>query len=1018
MNIFVPQSIETQIELEEIADVKKQIMTSTTSGTIIGIVQDGLVGAYNLTAPNMLIDWRTAMNLISYTTIKDYIKFEKNKNYTGHELFSFIIPDVININKGEVKIKSGQLLKGRLSKDMLGSKKKNTIHQAIWNELGADPTNEFINNTQKITNNFNTYRGFTVGYGDISFIDSLRPQFKTIFDTVELKVHHMIAEIENNPDLMESSVFEFKLFSELNIIRDNIAKIIVLNMSIDNNINIMDKAGSKGGPTNTGQMGGSMGLQAVEGKLIAKKYNNRTLAYFHQNDDRPRSRGFVKQSLFDGIDFPGFTYILMAAREGLIDTAIKTASTGYAQRRIVKSMEDIIVKYDGTVRTANNTVVQMIYGDSGADTTKQFEYVAKIMEQNNKEIETKHKFTIDELKQLKNKNYDTKINDYIYNLIIDMRDLLRRNIFKAKANYKTLDNVFMLPVSISRIVDNSLNNNKIDNKDVVDPKYVLEQLNNVLNNKMTKLMCMTLKEQEDNKSLKYKTEQASKTVLRVALYEILSPKRCVLEYKFSKEQFDNIIKTIIYNYNKNIVQPGENVGIIGAQSMGEPITQMTISTFHSSGIGSMSITTQGVPRALELLSVTKKIKTPQLSIYLTEEYKTNKEMAHKIASYIKYTSLGDIRGNIQVYFDPIVGDVETNSIMQQDNVKYTFYNQKVGKKACNGDINNLPWLMRIEILKERMIEKEVSLLEIKSKFCNWWEKRFNDTKSMKKEEKKVINKITSIAVLSNSDGDEQPVIHIRFNVKDVDKINDPFNKETLNDFIDHVIDKFKLKGLSGIKDIPLIMEERQVTINKETGDVGNQNQQVIFTAGVNLIDIRYIIGVDVLNTICNDVAEVYNVFGIEIARNRLLREIASVYENAGQQVNYQNLSLLVDNMTNNGTIISVDRHGMNKTDTDPLARASFEKSVEQLTRAAVFGETDHMRSVSSRIMAGLVIKSGTGFCDVILDTEKIEQSEQFDIDDDDDNIGYSKYKEILTENIATDIINKDTEMEDIFNPEL
>lgn len=1960
MNIFVPQSIQTQIELEEIADVKRQIITPSTSRTIIGIVQDGLLGAYNLTAPTMRIDWRNAMNIMSYTSIEDFTTFKKDKEYTGHELFSLIIPPAINLNRGNVKIKGGNLIEGRLSKDMLGSKKKNAIHQLIWDEYGAEETKKFIDDTQRLINNFNLYNGFTVGYGDVEIPASVNTEINKLFETKEQKVNHMITEIENNPDLMEKRVFEFKIFSELNIIRDDVSKLVMANLKPDNNFNIMILSGSKGDATNMGQISGCVGLQAHEGKLIPMKDNDRTLAYYHQNDDRAESRGLVKQSFVTGIEFPSFAYHLLAGREGLIDSSIKsvtgdtpivilengvtncvnigdwideklkidsklvkhyaeremelldltkdvkipttdedgnvnwctisaitrhdpgkelyeietlggrkvivteskslliwnnstkkfvhtstpevkigdyvpvtmnlasppkiqkyievsnylpkekyvygteynsacrrvtramkahpqhdskyanllpagwwklnnninftlphnsayklvrsmkrsnidnvkdgnvypysarrkdtkvpdkleltrdnglfmglflaegntdgkyiqitnlnkniqtfvkqwftkmsityseetkinkiggtstcvrgfstvlsslltelmghgarnkfvpveaynapeefiigfldgyfsgdgtvtkteiratsaskklieginmlcsrlnifgktsvtriksnnlgtinmadinvisirskwakvfaqkislidecknkkllvmtptsrnihfesvndvvldkiiainkvdvtkypkvydltvpdtlnfglanglhvvdTATTGYAQRRLVKSMEDLMVKYDGTVRTANDTLIQIVYGDSGSNTTRQFEYTIKFMEMGDNELASVHKFTPEELKSFKG----YKMNDEVFETIKLMRETLRHNMTKARADFIKITNTFMLPVNISRIVDNNLGNSKMNEGEKVEPSYVYKKINEIMANDQTGLMCMTTDERDNKDSLKNKDEQISKTVFKMALYDAISPKRCVVEFGMPKKQFDSIIDEIVANFNRNIVQPGEMVGIIGAQSMGEPLTQMsvlrtssvlikntkkntiyrgeigdfvddllktndkyvknvpnakdsvvldindyeiigvsdiertswkkiqqisrhpvngklikiktksgrtvtttlshshlarkdhkivpikgsdlkvghripvtfsnkiakdglktiqignmshklthefgwlcgvyladgcirgntiniskiipecqeniknicaeildsdvkvrkemgehgeshmsvfthkdlakflseefgngsynkkipgfafntnyefmsgliggyfdgdgnfnvkrsdirvgsrskeliegiailltffgifgsfveetsknypekifytyqvqrkyaetfktdiymcvkhkldsldeiiklnevdkhantnfidmipglgetiayigktlklprqsrnygrwikkpavgrntlakfikifnrevekvedevmkkdvvnqiklleqacysdviwdeiteikllddpkeyvydftvpgndsfminsgvlvhnTLNAFHSSGIASMSTTTQGVPRVQELLSVSKKPKTPRLVIYMTPEFKQSKEMAHKIASHIKHTTLGDIRGRIQIYYEPKPN--EKGNLMDADGVKHVFFNQKSTKNSCQGDINGLPWVMRIEMDREKMLEKEVTLLEIKSKFCNWWEKRFNEARTMKKEEKKVINKISSIAVLSNSDSDKQPVIHIRFNVKDVDKVKDPFNRETLNDFVDYIIDKFKLKGIDDIVDIPAITEERMVMFDKETNDVKYVQQQVIFTSGVNLTEIRYIIGIDALNVICNDIVEVYNTFGIEIARTRLMRELSMAYENAGHAVNYQNLSLLVDIMTHSGIIMSIDRHGMNKSDTDPLSRASFEKAVEQLRTAAVFGETDHMRGVSSRVMGGLVIKGGTGFCDVLLDTNMIEKSEYTE----DTNV-YKPYTEITSGNIATDIINKDNS--EIFIP--
>ena len=151
MNIFVCQSLQTQVELEEIAAVERQLITPTSSKTIIGIVQDGLLGAYNLTNPTVKIDWRNAMNIMSYTTLEDFSYIKKNKDYTGSELFSLIIPPGINLNRNGLKIKNGKLVEGRLTNDALGAKKKNNLIQLIWDAYGVEETRKFIDNTQKLT---------------------------------------------------------------------------------------------------------------------------------------------------------------------------------------------------------------------------------------------------------------------------------------------------------------------------------------------------------------------------------------------------------------------------------------------------------------------------------------------------------------------------------------------------------------------------------------------------------------------------------------------------------------------------------------------------------------------------------------------------------------------------------------------------------------------------------------------------------------------------------------------------
>lgn len=420
-------------------------------------------------------------------------------------------------------------------------------------------------------------------------------------------------------------------------------------------------------------------------------------------------------------------------------------------------------------------------------------------------------------------------------------------------------------------------------------------------------------------------------------------------------------------------------------------------SFHHSGIATLSAQVNGFPRAKELMGVSKKPKAPTMLIYFTPDLAGSKDMAHKIASHIKHTTLGEVRGNIQVYYDP--NPNAKGSIMEKDNIKQVFQHHKGTRTGCQQDINGLPWLLRIELNREKMLEKEVNVLEINSKFCSWWEKRFGDNKLMKKEEKKVISKITQLAVLSNTDNDKQPVVHIRFNAKDADK--DKFDLGTIKNFMEYIIDPFKLKGITGVTDIPAIQQENTIYFNKDTGALERKQEYVVYTTGVNMMDIRYLTGVDLNRTVTNHVVEMYDKFGIEIARSVLLREFANAYERAGGEVNYQHVSMIVDQMTATGQINSIDRHGMNKSDSDPLSRASFEKTVEQLLIAAVYGETDQMRGVSSRIMAGAVIKGGTGYCDLELDTEMIEKSEYLEGTD------YTKkFVEINKGTIAEDIIKK------------
>ena len=682
---------------------------------------------------------------------------------------------------------------------------------------------------------------------------------------------------------------------------------------------------------------------------------------------------------------------------GLVDTA----ESGYVQRKLIKSTEDFMVNYDCTVRNAVGRIQQFIYGDSGADTVKQYAYKFNMIEMSNSEMIAKYKLTKEEMKQVKNFS-DKDNNDYV-NLLMEMRDNLRRTQIKATLNNVTIESKYMLPININHIIVNIINDKEYkDNNVIDDPLYIFDTINRILDNQNTKLLAMTKQEMTNPNSVKYKDDKIAKTALKYALFEALCPKTCIIKHKMNKKQLEKIAVDMINNFNRSIVEPGEMVGIIAAQSLGEPVTQLMLNAFHSSGIGGKGGTNIGVDRIKEVFSLSKNPKQPYMYVYLDSKNQTKKDFANKIASHIKFTTIKDLRSSIEIFYDPMPYDKD--GFMEKDNVYNIFHSYQQNKQCCLNSIEGLPWLMRIEFDKEKLLSKEVTLLDIKSQFCFTWEKRYQDIKTMKRENKQLIEKVTQLAILSNTDNDDLPVIHLRFDLQN-------FNHLTLVNFMNMFVDDFKLKGMPNIDDIigDKAAEERYLSFDNEDKSLEKKSEYMIITKGINMDAIRNIIGVDLNRTYCNDIITTYEVFGIEAARNLIIREIIDVLQKNGSSTNYQHVSIFGDLMTNIGTLTSIDRFGLNKLDTDPLARASFEKTVDQLVTAAIFNEVDYMKSVSSRIMAGLCIKGGTGICNLVLDKDLLENSEYTT----DSSQLYNKTYEDITVNINKQEIDTDVFVPDI-----
>ena len=218
--------------------------------------------------------------------------------------------------------------------------------------------------------------------------------------------------------------------------------------------------------------------------------------------------------------------------------------------------------------------------------------------------------------------------------------------------------------------------------------------------------------------------------------------------------------------------------------------------------------------------------------------------------------------------------------------------------------------------------------------------------------------------MSNYDNSKIPTVHVRF-----DTHNCNFN--TLVQFMDIVVEKFRIKGIRGITESNNVETEKYIDFDQD-GKIITRERLVIYAEGINIQELPQINGIDFTKTKTNDIVLIYETYGVEAGRTAFIKELTLAIASSGTACNYQHIELLADCVTHMGGLIAVNRHGANKLDTDPFSRASFEKTVEQLLAAAVFSESDHIRSVSSRIMAGRPINGGTGAFDLLLDHEKIK----------------------------------------------
>ena len=329
-NIHVPQSIQTVTELRLIANAIKRFVSPATSKIAINAKQDTLMGSYVETKNDIMVDWKDAMNILMATSIGINSNIPKHKLISGKMLYSEIIQPGINIIKNQMKIQNGQILDGVFGKSEIA-----TIVQKTWFQYGSNETQSFIDDLQRMILQFLMRHGYTVGIKDTVMPNHVHDSVYKIIETTRKEALGAITQYENDPYIMTSEAFETNLKGTLQAVQNDIQKTIMNNFNTENGIYICITSQSSGTDLNAGQIIGCIGQVIVEGKRIQKRFNNRTLPTFHQHDDSPFARGFCYNSFISGLNPMEFFFQVMAGREGIINTAIKTADKPQDPRAIL-----------------------------------------------------------------------------------------------------------------------------------------------------------------------------------------------------------------------------------------------------------------------------------------------------------------------------------------------------------------------------------------------------------------------------------------------------------------------------------------------------------------------------------------------------------------------------------------------------------------------------------------------------------------------------------------------------------
>ncbi|CAI8603101.1 unnamed protein product [Vicia faba] len=635
MNLHVPQTEEARTEALLLMTVQNNLCTPKNGEILVASTQDFLTSSFLITRKDTFYD-RSAFSLIcSYMgdgmdliDLPTPAIIKPVELWSGKQLFSILLRPHANVrvyvnltvkekiynakkrddrnrelktmclNDGFVYFRNSELISGQIGKVTLGNGNKDGLFSVLLRDYKSDAAASCMNRLAKLSARWIGNHGFSIGIEDV--------QPKVIL------IHRKNETIDKGYDVCDRFIEDFhkgklklaagcdaaqtlesSIFGTLNNLRDATAQVCMQTLHWRNSPLIMSQCGSKGSPSNICQMVACVGQQSVGGCRAANGFLDRSLPHFPKRAQTPAAKGFVRNSFYSGLSATEFFFHTMAGREGLVDTAVKTADTGYMSRRLMKALEDLFLHYDYTVRDTNGSIVQFCYGDDGMDP-------AGMEGENGKPLNFDRLF-------LRSKAICPPDGDHVILSSSDVRRVLQEKLSE---------------VGMSNSVEKDASD--IMSEVGFSADFIQSLQSFVEKNTLTEIIT-----EGDSTNLK----NLSNFIPKIS--------------GISRRQLEVFLDICLSRYRFKKIEAGTPIGAIGAHSIGEPGTQMTLKTFHFAGVASMNVTL-GVPRIIEIINGAPNIKTPIITAILERD--DNANIAKVVKGRIEKTNLGQVAKSIQVVY--------------------------------------------------------------------------------------------------------------------------------------------------------------------------------------------------------------------------------------------------------------------------------------------------------------------------------------------------------------------------------
>jgi DNA-directed RNA polymerase II subunit RPB1 len=890
MNLHVPQSLAARAECAVLMGVAQNTLSAQANRPVMGIVQDSLVGLHLLTHRSVLLDHAHTCRMVGHLrhatralpppVVEYTVDGGRSwvRRWTGKRVVSLVIPAKVFVEHDApypqaadsaawadddalpVVVLGGLLVMGVLRKAHVGTGAGGIV-DTICRECDGVACMRFFGDMQRMVHELLLQRGHHVGIHDVMLSPAGHAEVQT-----RLRMATRLCE-EIQRDILQRSAEEAEVGERaiMRLLSKTLLQtggIVNTHLSTTNAIRRMVTAGSKGSFINLSQIGAALGQQSLEGGRIAPSKGTRTLPCYAHDDASLASRGMVHNSFSLGLSPPELFFHAIGGREGLVDTAVKTSQSGYISRRMNKSMEDNVVRENGIVCNSMGDVVSFRWGSDGFHPSRVERVVLRELDESEDDVRAR---------------MDAPEAALVLEAVREIRRV-KRHLLVCEYDRRVL-----LPYSMARI-----------------------------RRRLQRLRWQDVEKETDAAPRVQRVRRLCDTypqwVVRASLPSLFNRRTM---RTVPADALDTVLEEVESALARARATDFENVGCIAAQSIGEPCTQMTLNTFHHSGVAVKNVTL-GIPRLKELLDASKHARTPCTTLRFVPAFATC-TFASYMAQTLPLTRLQDVVQQCDIVASATDDDDEC---------------------ALFGDespIDVSRFVIRLTLAQDTMRQRHLTPTTLRTVL----RERLRDRASVTSSETNTVtwdvrirlHHVRRMVEYGGIAEDQEAIICHR----------------VLNVLLETVV-------VSGCP---------HVTGANEACD--ERGEHVVHVYGSALLDCVASECVDWTRCTSNDVWDTYHLLGIEAAANVLFEQLKAVVSFDGTYVDDRHMMLIVDSICRDGTIRAQNRHGMNKVyHTSPLMRCSFEETTDVLSDAALFAQHENARGISASIMTGQLANMGTG----------------------------------------------------------